>query len=59
VFETAHYSGTPKRTRLLIPPESALRPRPGQDYRKRSDKTEAQWATDCFFTFRDALGGNE
>jgi len=59
VFETALYSGTPKRTRLLIPPDSALRPRPGQDYRKRPDKTEAQWATDCFFTFRDALGGNE
>jgi len=60
VFEDSFYSGTPRRTRLVIPDEAALSAHEdGDKYRKAADKTEAQWATDCVFAFKDALGGDD
>lgn len=54
VFSTAHYSGSPARTRMVIPPDGLL----PKGFRKTPDKTEAQWATDCYFTFDEVLGGH-
>ena len=60
VFEDPYYAGTPRRTRLVIPDEAAVSSHEdGDKYRKAADKTEAQWATDCVFAFKDALGGDD
>lgn len=52
VFESTYYKGAAKRSRMVIPPDHKCAPQ----YRKTPDKTEAQWATDCFFTFRESFG---
>ena len=63
VFETAHFSGTPRRTRMVVPPNGAVRHvgsnQEAMEFLKRPDRTEAQWATNCFFGFKAALGGEE
>jgi putative DNA primase/helicase len=59
VFDSAQYSGTPKRTRMVIPPENLLNMDGARDYRKRPDKKEAQWATDSYFAFQDSLGDSD
>ena len=62
VFEDAYYAGTPRRTRLVIPDEAAVFAGANDNpekYRKTADKTEAQWATDCVYAFKDALGGDD
>ena len=53
VFSTAHYAGSPARTRMVLPPDGLL----PKGFRKTPDKTESQWATDCYFAFDHALGG--
>jgi putative DNA primase/helicase len=63
VFETAHFSGALRRTRMVIPPEKVVTfdasDKSTVEYLKRPDRTEAQWATNCFFAFKHALGGDE
>jgi len=59
VFDSLHYGGSPRRTRMVIPPESALAHPESAGHRKRPNKTEAQWATDCFFAFGESLGRGE
>jgi hypothetical protein len=47
---------------MVLPPEKAVAIGAAEDARqffKRPDTTEAQWATNCFFAFRHALGGEE
>jgi putative DNA primase/helicase len=48
----AHAHGDSRRVRRC-------RQRGATRYRKAADKTEAQWATDCFFSFHGALGGDD
>lgn len=54
VFENALYSGSIKRIRMVIPPDSLLHTRHA-DYRKIPDKTEAQWSTDSYYIFNQSL----
>ena len=59
IFDNSHYSGRPSRQRMVLPPPDLLQTKSGVDYRKKADKTEAQWTTDCFFSFDSALGNKE
>ena len=62
IFEDAYYAGTPKRTRMVLPDDAAIEACGDEnaiDHRKKPDKTESQWATDCFFIFSKALGGDD
>ena len=45
---------------MVLPEESVVAANEvATRYRKAADKTEAQWATDCFFSFHGALGGDD
>lgn len=56
VFDSLHYSGTPKRQRMILPSEadlgSAARLPGSRDWRKPDTATQTQWLTDCFFAFK-------
>ncbi len=62
-YTDTYYTGTPVRQRFVIPPETALEAvsnRAGAtDYRKKPEKTQTQWLTDCFFAFRNAHQGSQ
>ncbi len=55
IFETVHYGGKIKQARMVIPPDQLLHGHGSEDYRKRANQTESQWATDGYFSFADAL----
>lgn len=55
LYDSTHYTGDQIRKRMVMPPESLLvRHRANQP----QGKTQAEWLTDAFFRFMDALGGN-
>ena len=61
VFGNCMYSGSPRRMRMIVPDSGLIedhikRGVPEADLRKPADKSEAQWATDCFFRMSSALG---
>ena len=59
IYTTLHHTGATKRQRMVVPGPAALGEalkRPGStDYRKPEGQTQAQWLTDCFFAFRNAM----
>lgn len=53
-------TGEKKRQRMIEPSimdSEENKKHGGKDFSQKVDETVAQWATRCFFTFREALGG--
>lgn len=60
-YETLN-SNTAVRQRFIIPSNAALNKAAEiglKDFRKDSHFTQTEWLTECFFTFRKAIGGLE
>jgi putative DNA primase/helicase len=55
-YETTHYAGKTRQTRMIVPPGHCLEARGTQ---QPMDKGNAEWLTDCLFRFKDALGGGQ
>lgn len=59
IYGSLHYAGATKRQRMVVPSAAALGEalkRPGAtDHRQPDGQTQAQWLTDCFFAFRNAM----
>lgn len=58
-FESTHYTGRTITQRMVVPSASAMESSAkssSKDLRRPAEKTQAQWLTDCFFEFRNALG---
>ncbi len=58
-FENTHYTGRTIAQRMIVPSPEAMEQahrNSARDMRKTPDKTQAQWLTDCFFEFNNALG---
>lgn len=57
-FGDVNYGGVILKKRFIIPSDTEIEQasKSGDDHRRPSEKTQAQWLTDCFFEFRNALG---
>lgn len=58
VYDNLHFGGTPKRKRMIIPSAAALSAaatRGLADYRRKPEQPLAQYHTECFFAFKNAL----
>ena len=57
-----HCVGKPVRQRFILPSMQHMTQRAmagGADYRKPDTDSQTKWLTDCFFAFRNALGGDQ
>lgn len=63
IHTSMHYQGATRRQRMIVQGDASLTEamkRPGAtDHRRKEGQTQAQWLTDCFFAFRNALPGHD
>ena len=63
IHSSMHYVGATRRMRMIVQSEASLTEalkRPGAtDHRRKDGQTQAQWLTDCFFAFHNALPGHD
>lgn len=61
-YADLHCIGKPVRQRFILPSVEHMTKRAmagGNDYRKPDTDSQTKWLTDCFFAFRNALGGDQ
>lgn len=59
VYSSLHHVGATRRQRMIVQSATALTEALGagqnDDWRQKSEQSQAAWLTDCFFAFRNAL----